>query len=167
MVYTQQDTRKPYKRYTSEHIQEQSSHTTIRYTRLKKHEYIWKAHKTCHRFGEPSNLNHTKQKIEFLEAHALQPMSEHLHVRGQRSRSLGSRRVGKHVLGNPRLGHTLQNRVSSKRHFIPIVPPEGNGHHDKQSLGHGTSDPQSLLHVDRSQTDHNSPHGGHLDNLQG
>ena len=69
------------------------------------------------------------QKTKIHQAHVLHLASSYLHVRRQRIPSLGSRRVSKQILGNPRLGYTgkrgtqLITWVSSKRHFIPIVSP--------------------------------------------
>jgi len=46
------------------------------------------------------------QKTKSHQAHVLHPASSYLHMRGQTSPSLGSRRVSKHELGNPRLENT-------------------------------------------------------------
>jgi len=53
------------------------------------------------------------QTTKSHQAHVLHPASPYLHMRRQTNPSLGSQRVSKNELENPRLGHTDKRRYST------------------------------------------------------
>jgi hypothetical protein len=70
------------------------------------------------------NKNEYVQPVTCSTKLMFTPISPYLHTRGQRNQNLGSWRVSKHVLGNPRFGHMVKRSTQQLIMWVSMMQIE-------------------------------------------